>query len=196
MIAAEHDPTAPRTLHRELGLLSSITRCGPSGDPEACVAEVHVHALRTSLELEDPLLELGFGTTSQITRGQRFGEDARVALRITDALRLEGGGGLSYERMDVVPTGLATVHARGSSSRTHAEAVLQPWAPLELRAAAIFTHDATEVQGAAADDVPGRNSSRPSKLPFRRTPRPANSGRGPAGPLPPINAGRGASAHE
>lgn len=140
---------------RELALLSSRTQCGTRAAPDECVVEVHAHALRTSLELADPLLELGFGSTSQITRGQRFGEDARIALQLAEAIRLEGGAGLSYERMDVAPTGLATVRARRASTRGHAEIVALPWDRLELRGAAIFTNDSTEGEGRAADDVPG-----------------------------------------
>jgi vitamin B12 transporter len=140
---------------RELVMVSSVSQCGPDRAPDDCRFEVHVHGLRTSYQLTDPLLELGFGSTSQITRGQRFGEDARISVQLGDALRLEGGGGVSYERMDVAPVGLETVRARRSSTRAHAEVVVTPWEPLELRGSAIVTHDATVGEGAAADDVLG-----------------------------------------
>ncbi len=143
------------TSRRELALMSSVTRCGPARAPEDCVVEVHVHGLRTSYQLADPLLELGFGSAAQITRGQRFGEDVRIALRLAESLRLEGGTGLSYERMGVAPTGLPAMRARRSSTRAHAEVVASPWAAVELRAAGIFTNDATDGQGAAAEDVSG-----------------------------------------
>lgn len=140
---------------RELAILSTSSQCGPQRAPDDCVVEVHVHALRTAYELSDPLRELGFGAATQITRGKRFGQDARLALRLLDALRVETGAGVSSEGMNVVPIGLTATRARRASLRAHAEAIVQPWAPLELRAAGILTNDSTEGPGQAATDVLG-----------------------------------------
>lgn len=140
---------------RELAIVSTESACGGAAAPDDCVVSVHLHALRTAYELTDPLRELGFGSDAQLTRGGRFGEDVRLSLRLAGALRLETGVGASHERMDVVPVGLLATRARRTSMRAHAEAIAQPWTPLELRASVILTSDSTEGPGAAAGDVTG-----------------------------------------
>ncbi|MBL9021611.1 MAG: TonB-dependent receptor [Myxococcales bacterium] len=129
----------------ERALVASRLSVACGEDPtDACTVAASTFAKRTRYVLDDPNLELPFGSTRQVVTTTSTGGQVAWADAPLDWLDTRVGVGHAVEGLTVDPIGPAESDAQRFSARAFGDVAVRPLDWLELRAAAALSSERTE----------------------------------------------------